>query len=291
MPELEAEQQIVEQPEGEQPESSSEQGAEKQESDKPKGGWQRRIDKLTKRNHDLNDKLDRVLSAHDELLQRLAGNALPKQEKQADEDTEPQLDQFQTYEDYTKALGRWAARQETKELRAKLREEQSQNAAQTEQHQLLNEHAKRIEQARQELADYDDAIEQLEESGGDIENEAVLRAIVEQDNSAHLMYHLAKNPELIDKLNGMSATRAIAEVGKIAAKLEPPAKEEATEEAEEEPRSPEPKPIKQGKPEPIKPIRKASPPNAITRITGHSADEDKLTTEQWLELRNKQLRG
>lgn len=50
----------------------------------------------------------------------------------------------------------------------------------------------------------------------------VERLIIESDRPAHLVYHLAKNPERLDRLNRMGEREALRELGRIESRLSAP---------------------------------------------------------------------
>lgn len=81
------------------------------------------------------------------------------------------------------------------------------------------EHNERIEEFRQKVPDFD---ETLKAAANLKTAPAVESLILESDNSAHLVYHLAKNPDRLDRLNRMSERDAAREIGRIEARLSLP---------------------------------------------------------------------
>jgi hypothetical protein len=193
----------------------------------------------------------------------------------ADDDPEPKLSDAKyatgdnPYERWVKDQARWEARQEVKAQTAKQQQTSQQQANQAEEQRLLSEHSKRIEALEKsgKYADFGEVLETLNDPESDIIiPQAAGRAILELDNSAEVTYYLAKNPDEAEKLNGMSAIKAVAEIGRIAEKL---AREEAKAAAapekkdeKKDPQPPNPKPVSQA-PAPITPVGGSSTKSAV----------------------------
>lgn len=124
---------------------------------------------------------------------------------------EPQPGQFTDIGEYSKALKDWTAEKTQRDYEAKQAEERSKK----EQEALLKTWNDRQAEARKEIADYADTISNSEVM---VSNE-VRQAILESDVGPKLLYHLAKNPEVADKLKDMSAARALREIGRLEASL------------------------------------------------------------------------
>lgn len=288
MPEIEAPEAL----EQEQPESQAVTEAaepeteEQQQESKPKdGGFQRKIDKLTRRNYELagaNSELRERLSKLEERI-----SALPQQTaKQEAEDPEPALEQFKTYEEWVKAVGRWTARQEAKALVAKERETQTKAEQDAQDRETVENYRERVREFAKEHDDFDDVVAniKLRESLA----APVQLCLLEDENGPALAYYLGENPEVVSHLNGMSEREAMRYLGRLSERLFPEGEEEdePEEEAEEsEPaekqQNPSPKTAKVQAPAPIKPVKKPSPTSTALR------DEDSIET--WMNKREKQL--
>lgn len=96
---------------------------------------------------------------------------------------------------------------------------------------------------------------------------AMSEAIQESDDGPALAYHLAKNPDLADKIADLSPLAAARELGRLEAKL--------TREREKPP-------VVSKAPPPVPKIEAVEP--AIER------DPDKMSTKDWMTWREKQLR-
>jgi len=138
---------------------------------------------------------------------------------------EPKPDDFATVAEYTAALVDYRVAQRLADEKAKTERE----AAEREKEARQREFGKRLGVAQTKYADFEDVLNsikgtELERVGND-----VTEYIQESEQGAELLYHLAKNPDVLDRLRKLSPRRFIAELGKLEAKWEekaPPAKEE-----------------------------------------------------------------
>src|SRR5262249_14408327 len=142
-----------------------------------------------------------------------------EQQARADDQTDPKPseEQFETWEDYTEGLSRWAVRQEAKAQKQRELQVEAEEAANQHLRETFDAHSKRLNTARQQYEDWEQVAQSLED-GGAIPQSVGL-AMIELENGPAVMYHLAKNPGLLAKLNEMSEVRAVAEIGRIAASL------------------------------------------------------------------------
>jgi hypothetical protein len=96
---------------------------------------------------------------------------------------------------------------------------------------------------------------------------SVAAAILEQDNSDQLALHLARNPEIARQLNSLSPAAAAAKIGRLAESLDAKA---------ERPQPPKP-------PAPIKPVGGSS--------VNSSVPLDQLPMKEFMKIRNAQERS
>ena len=83
------------------------------------------------------------------------------------------------------------------------------------------------------------------------------------------MYYLANNEDEAKRINGMSAVRQIAEIGKIEARLST--------------QKPQEKKVSKA-PAPLKPLSGGAP------VTSKKLDDPTLSAEEWIKMRNKAKR-
>ena len=126
---------------------------------------------------------------------------------------EPQLENFDTVQDFIKARDTWLEER----LLAKV---QDTVKTTTVHNRTLEAHNSRVEKAKQELPDWDEVFDEV----GDLDvSPDTAQFVFESDVGPRIAYHLAKNPGELEKLNRLSPTRRLAELGKLELKLTKPA--------------------------------------------------------------------
>jgi len=233
----------------------SETGEEVQEPAEPKkkGGFQKRIDKLTREKA--------------ELEARLAGKPAATQDEKKPEpvkaaEGKPLAKDFETYEAFIEQLTDWKADQRD----ATKTKEAADAKAATEAKAAGAEWGKQLAEARTRYEDYDEvALTDAPIS------QAVHDAIVGSENGADLAYFLGANPAERERINGLKPLAATLALGKILASLDANAAEDtATPENE--------KPKVSAAPAPIKPVGTKSA-SAGKRVDDMSNDEYRKARE------------
>lgn len=171
---------------------------------KKEKGIQKRINELTREKHEAR--------AEAEYYRKLAEQAQPSQPQDdfipPGFPAEPVLDQFEDYDQYNRALVRWEANRILAERDHKAEQGKAQAAKQT----VMQAHAARVEAVQEKYTDFDEAIA----SAPDISfNDGTFSAIVESDQSADIVYHLAKNPAEAYRLHGLSPVQQIKEIARL----------------------------------------------------------------------------
>lgn len=144
------------------------------------------------------------------------------------------------WDKYTDAKSEYAAKKavaEDREVRAKEQQEASQRAQEAQFKARLNKAETK----------YPDFLKVVGAADVLVPN-AVLQYITESEYGADLTYHLAKHPELTEKLSKLPPIKAIAEVGKLETQFENPAPKAETPPAASK------TPERGGAPPPITPI-------------------------------------
>lgn len=136
-------------------------------------------------------------------------DATPRQAPASDSG-EPRQDQFQTYEDYTRALARYEARQEHQRL--------NQASAQQTAAQRVRESMKAV---RSEAADFDEVVASVFEP--DFPNSKVMADFVEEsDQAGRLLYWLGSNPDEAARISQLSPIGQAKALAKVEATLAAP---------------------------------------------------------------------
>lgn len=200
---------------------------------------ERRFSEITKQRETARAEAQREREAREVLeakVRDLEAKVTPKAEPAADQ--EPLPEQFTDMYEYAKALTDYRVDQRMNEEKQK--EVQAKAAA--ERDKLINVWADRVKAAKSEIPDFDDMVGSADVT---VSNE-VRDAIFESEVGPRILYHLAENPEVATKLQGMTLTSALRHIGKLEAQFE------KTE--------PQTKPVvgKSKAPSPINPIRSAA---------------------------------
>ena len=246
----------------EPPKSEPEALEEPKPTEEPKPNkLEKRFSDITKQREMARQEAERERQRASELearLKELEAKISPKPNL----DEEPRPDQFQDAFEYAKALAEFST-----EKALKQRDQQEVERRQAEERaKTFEAWNKRQAEIKAELPDYDDMIASSEV----VVSDQVRDAIFESDVGPRILYHLAENHEIAEKLGKMSTLGALREIGKLEARLEKAPQEEV-------------KPVvKSNAPKPISPIRASSAP---TDNTVDSSGEFHGTYQQWKEQR------
>jgi hypothetical protein len=195
-------------------------------------------------------------------LAKLETERKPKEDASKPEgDEEPQQDQFNTWEEYSRAVTRWEVRQgiseEVQKLTAKQREEQEEGRKLEAVKTKAQEFYGRLDEALQADPEFynrvDPALVQgtptflLPEGQPPSAESDVMQAIVDSEHAAALLLHLSEHPDEMDKLRALPDTFSVFRaMGRLEARVggEPAPKAEP---------KPEERPVSQAKP-PVRPL-------------------------------------
>lgn len=216
----------------------------------PDDGVNKRIGELTRKQREAEraaaaerDARLRAEAERDELrakAEKQPPPPRPKRPKREDFDTNDEFEEaFDSYDDalyeWRQAKG-WERDAEDGSKRAKaatLAREREVNEQRNRE--AAEKYAKRfneqIDVARKAHADFDEAVEA---SANVLLKPSLAAALVTSEVGGELQYHLAKHPEVIEKLNGMEQAAMLKELGKIELSLEP--KKETADGAVDQPR-------------------------------------------------------
>lgn len=135
--------------------------------------------------------------------------------KAAEPPPKPTADQFETYDAFVEALSEWKA---DGKVKAALAEHDKKTAAERQAEARKQTFQERQTAAKAKLADYDAVL-----SASDVRvADHVIAALNDSEREAELLYHLAKHPDIADRLNTLSPLGASRELGRIEATLDAP---------------------------------------------------------------------
>lgn len=170
---------------------------------KKSGGFQKRIDKLTRTVYELEAK-----------LQAKEQQDAPKPE------VEPARESFETIEDYQRALSEFTAKRVIGEFRAKEELTRRELEARTETERRRSTWESHVEKASEK---YDDGEDMMSHFMSEITlAPAALEGILESEVGDDIAYHLAKNEAEYDRIRKLSPARQAIEIGKLEVKLQTP---------------------------------------------------------------------
>lgn len=253
--------------EGEEPTTAAAtETAEETESQKPKGkgGFQRKIDKLTKRITDTESRAEAAERRAKEAEERLAKSAesAPAQEP-VKTDVRPKLADYKTPEEWAEALTDWKLEQRDAAARKQAEED--------ERREVFDSYQARKDEAKAKHEDWDDVMEEIQDQNVTIPP-AAHNAIIESDQGPEIAYYLATHEEARERIEGMTSAISIArEIGRIEALVTPKA-------------NGSPKQIRTNAPRPITPV------GGSTKSTV-SIDDPNISAEQYYEIRKAMRRG
>ena len=254
-----------------QPEETKETKATEEKKQNPK--LEKRFSELTKQREEARKEAQREREAREALENRLKElevkvNPQPVEQVNA----KPSPSQFNDVFEYAEALAEWSAEQailnrEKAETERKVQEERS---------KVIKSWNERLETVKADLPDYDEMIA----SASDITvSDEIRDAMLESEQGPRILYHLAENPELAEKLNSMSKVSALREIGKLEARFEAKETPKETPKTEAETK---PSVAKSKAPAPISPIKTSS---AVADVGVGSDGEFHGTYQQWRESR------
>ena len=248
--------------EGEGSEQSAE--GETQSQQPGKNRVARKIDTLTKENAQLK-------RAFAEMLQRMQTGqpAQPQQQPaQAPQQADPKPDptKYTDVSQFISDTAAWRARQETRaalgQVFGQLAQQAAQQQAVQQAEQQVQEFNSRVSEGAKEIKDF----AQVTAASADVEVAPHVASVLMQgvENPSLVLYHLAKNPAVVDQLNKMPPAKVAARLGAIEANAK---------------RAPQ--------------ISNAPKPGVPVAAKGSAAADysDDMTEEQFMEKRNADLRA
>lgn len=226
-----------------------------EEAKKSRGGFQNRIDRLTREKYQLAQELE-------DKQRRLAEYEARMQQQQAQQPAQPQ--EYSTYEEYVAAKAREEAIAAVRQLTEQERQ-QAEQARQREQHtKLVTDFLSTANLLAAELPDYEDVAGSVQMGG------ALGQALLRNDQGAAIAYYLGQNPQelvRIEQLAGRDSVVAARELARLESKAGALIQSRSRSSA-----SP------QGKPLGVAPAVNSREPSTSD------------STEEWMRKRREQLR-
>ena len=171
-----------------------------------------RFEKITKQREEAREEARKEREARESLEAKVRELESRSQPQKAQSTEEPRPEQFTDMYEYAKALTDYKVDQRLGEEKQKV--EQAKIEAQRQE--VINTWTKRVQSAKSEIPDFEEMVGSADVT---VSNE-IRDAIFESDVGHQLLYHLAENPEIAEKLQGMTITTALRTIGKLEAQFE-----------------------------------------------------------------------
>ncbi len=224
-------------------ESKNNQGGEKK-----KGGFQKKIDKMTKAQKELEAKYNALQADYEREKSSRAGPAAEPEAKveplkivpKADE---PKPENFKSNAEYVKALAKYEWDEYAKADTNKKNIEKMQ----AEREKMISDHNSRVMTYKESVPDFEEVLHEVDNIPFTPQLADVL---LNHDRGPELMYALAKDPENYERISKLPIRSIEREIGKLEARLETSATSNETQGNK----------TKTSAPRPIKPVAATSPP-------------------------------
>jgi len=227
------------------------------EEKKPNPKLEKRFSELTRQRKEAEAKIK-------ELEGQLAAKESFREPQQAPEGSrKPTPDDYQDAFKYAEALAEWSAEQAL----AKREQEVKQKEIEAKRDTVIKTWQQKLESTKAELPDYEEMVASSTVSV----NDTVRDAIIESDVGPRILYELASDDEMAEKLSNMTTAGALKLIGKLEAKFE---KTEAPTKAERKTVA-----AKSNAPEPIRPLRSTG---GVAEV---SLDGNDIPYQQWKAAR------
>ncbi len=214
--------------------------------------------KLEKRFSELTKARKEAEARAEELEKRLVALE-SNQPSKSDSNQKPTPDDFKDAFEYAEALADWSA----ENALARREQEVKQKEVEAKRETVIKTWQQKLESTKAELPDYEDMV-----ASSDVKvNDTIRDAILESDVGPRILYELASDDELAEKLTTMSTSSALKLIGKLEGQFE---KTEAPAKAEKKTVA-----AKSNAPEPIRPLRSTG------GVADVAMDGEKLSFQQW----------
>jgi hypothetical protein len=245
-----------------------------------KPGVQKRIDELTRARHEAERQ-----AAYYKGLAEAGGSKPAPQPQQAAEVKPPVRTDFATDDEYIDAMTDFKVEQklQQREVQQKRVEVATEKATTWQQ---------KVDAAKAEIPDYDAV---LEANGNMAVAPHVSEFLMEHDMGAKLVHFLATNPDVLEKLNGMTPAKAAFEIATLAGKFQtaPAVTAAAPGSNASAPAAGQDAPSASSKPAAERAVSKAPPPAASHVGAGRSTESklEDLSMDDYVARRKAQGAG
>ena len=189
---------------------------------KHKGGFQKRIDELTKQREEFRREKEEYARRLDETLKIIERQNTPQRTDARTEspgDAEPQREQFDSPDEYAKALSQWSTKQALEQFQAEQRKKADEERAASEFQKVLTDWHTSRTKAVEKYPDYESVAENPDLQVA----QHVGMAILNVPNGHDVMYWLGQHPAEASRISALGAPFAAIEIGRLSERLSVPA--------------------------------------------------------------------
>lgn len=206
---------------------------------KEKHPLKERFSKLTKQRNEAREEAARNRAEKEAIEAKLKEYETKSIPAKQEEGGKPNPAQFTDAFEYAEKLAEWSAKEAIRNKEERDREQKNKEV----QDKTIETWRTRLDKAKAEIEDYDDIVASSDVSVSD----QVRDAILESEYGPQILYQLASNEDIAEKIGKMSVASALREIGKLEAKFDKGSDEKAGKK--------EDKKVEVSKaPEPVKPI-------------------------------------
>jgi hypothetical protein len=180
------------------------------------GGFQRRINRLTREKHEALGRLDALERENAEIRERLSRSSTPQHRAS---DQEPRQDQFQRYEDFVAARAEYRAEQKVRQIAEEIRQSAQANNAEQSQQQRIRSFESKLATQGKGIEDFDEVMEGIRDPALSISQAMGEYLMDDSDNTALLAKWLTDNPDEAARISRLRPTAAVKELAKVDAQL------------------------------------------------------------------------
>lgn len=196
-----------------------------QEATEKKPWYKKRFDELTRKRYEAEAKIDAERSAREKLEAEVAELKKAKEPEQKSDfnKAKPNVDDYQTYEDYVDAITDWKfekkeAESEAKRKASEVKKQQAEKAdqARTEQQTFDQKRQAVIVAGDKKYRDFANTVQGIP---AQILTPQMTAVIVEIQTGADIVYHLGKNIQEAERISKLNPWAMAVEIGKIEERL------------------------------------------------------------------------
>ena len=186
---------------------------------KKPGGFQKKIDTLTARSKEAEERAERLFQQNLELQRALTARQEPKEpEKPAPETTEPKIDDYQSYDEYVSALADYKAEQKVRAILGEQETKRAEAEAAKSREDREREFMSRAESYKAERPDFEtvafNPLLPVTQEMADVINAS--------ENGPQVLYHLGRNMAEAQRISNLPPVMQAAELGRIEARITMP---------------------------------------------------------------------